>query len=341
MHLFVYEYTCVCPPAKGVSPSLAAEGWAMLAAITEDFARIPGVITRTLLHPDCPSPRGGQVVRLGRGEDEANCFRELAGTADFTLVIAPEFDDVLATRCVWVEQGGGRLLGPSSGAVYLTGDKLALGRHFLSQGIPTPPCRPWRVGDLVPADGFPTVWKPRYGAGSLATFLVREPEELAACAAVARAEGAEGEGLLQPFVEGQAASVAFLLGPRQGVPQLPAAQHLSGDGRFRYLGGSIPLPPPLFGRAIRLAQRAVRTVPGLRGYVGVDLVLGPAADGSQDWVIEINPRLTTSYIGLRALAVTNLAEALLRISGGEEPPLLGYKSGRVQFRADGTVVESP
>ena len=34
---------------------------------------------------------------------------------------------------------------------------------------------------------------------------------------------------------------------------------------------------------------------------------------SGDRVIEINPRLTTSYVGLRALARFNLAEALLAV----------------------------
>ena len=63
-------------------------------------------------------------------------------------------------------------------------------------------------------------------------------------------------------------------------------------------------------------------MPGLLGYVGVDLVLGDAADGSRDYAIEINPRLTTSYVGLRALADFNIAEAMLRAANGPrlEPP---------------------
>jgi predicted ATP-grasp superfamily ATP-dependent carboligase len=335
--LFVYEYSCAQAAAKDVAKSLRVEGWAMLTALTADLADLPEVRPRSLLAADCTTPLEGQAIHLEPGQDEAKAFRELAGAADFSLIIAPEFDGLLTTRCRWVEEAGGRLLGPSSAAVRLTADKLALGKYLLGRGVRTPLCYPWSPGDPVAADGYPAVWKPRYGAGSQATFLVRGPDELAACAAVARAEGTVGEGLLQPFVPGQPASVAFLLGPGRCVPLLPAAQHLSADGRFRYLGGSLPLPPPLPDRAIRLAQRAVGTVPGLQGYVGVDLVLGAAADGSQDWVMEINPRLTTSYVGLRALAATNLAEALLSVCCGEEPPALVWKPGRVDFRADGFV----
>ena len=90
---------------------------------------------------------------------------------------------------------------------------------------------------------------------------------------------------------------------------------------------------------MQLAPSAVEAVPGLAGYVGIDLVLGERADGSNDWVIEINPRLTTSYLGLRALlAEGNLAEMLVRVVGGQmiEPPL--WRLGKVRFLNDGTIL---
>src|SRR5207248_1800177 len=123
-------------------------------------------------------------------------------------------------------------------------------------------------------------------------------------------EGGPGPLIAQRYVPGFAASVAFLIGPAQSLPLVPCEQFLSADGRFTYLGGRLPIAPDLAARAIRIAERAVRCVPGLLGYVGVDVVLG--ADG-RDWAIEINPRLTTSYIGLRALARFNLAEAMLAV----------------------------
>jgi hypothetical protein len=58
--------------------------------------------------------------------------------------------------------------------------------------------------------------------------------------------------------------------------------------------------------AIELACSAAKLIPGLRGYVGVDLVL----TGESAQVLEINPRLTTSYVGLRQVSETNLAGAI-------------------------------
>jgi predicted ATP-grasp superfamily ATP-dependent carboligase len=90
-------------------------------------------------------------------------------------------------------------------------------------------------------------------------------------------------------------------------------------------------------RAQRLARRAIAPVDGLSGYVGVDLVLGAAGDGSEDVAIEINPRLTTSYVGLRALAEFNLAEAMLALALGRPLPERRYRDGVVEWSADGTV----
>ncbi|HLZ08097.1 MAG TPA: ATP-grasp domain-containing protein, partial [Chloroflexota bacterium] len=98
--------------------------------------------------------------------------------------------------------------------------------------------------------------------------------------------------------------------------------------------GCTPLPEPLEGRALRIAAHAIEGIPGLFGFVGVDVVLG---DDGRDWAIEINPRLTTSYVGLRGLAETNLAESMLQVALGAEPTIR-WRKGSVEFGSDGTVV---
>jgi predicted ATP-grasp superfamily ATP-dependent carboligase len=299
----------------------------MLRAVAADFARIPGAKVRTILASPFKLP-GCSIETFSPGNEES-AFRRSVRWADYSLVIAPEFDNLLFDRCRWVEQENGRLLGPSSSAVALAGDKLALSEHLRARGVRTPVCRPV---DSSPCT-FPMACKPRFGAGSLATFRIDRPESLAECLAVARAEGWAGEMVLQPYVSGTAASVAFLCGPKACIPLAPTAQHLSDDGRFHYLGGELPLPPALADRAVRIARSAVDAVPGLTGYVGVDVVLGD--DG--DWVIEINPRLTTSYLGLRALSEDNLAEMMVRTVCGEKVDPPRWIDGMVRFSVDGTI----
>jgi len=92
----------------------------------------------------------------------------------------------------------------------------------------------------------------------------------------------------------------------------------------------LPLPPALAERAVRVARMAVDVVPGLLGYVGVDVVLGPV----EDWVIEINPRLTTSYLGLRMLAEDNLAEMMVRAAQGTQVEAPRWRGGIARFSVE-------
>src|SRR5438128_2116593 len=252
MRLFLYEYTCAAGADHAGSASLRAEGAAMLRAMVEDFSRLPNVEIATLLADCFPEDLGNRCRRV-TVEQEPAAFRRLAAWADFTLVIAPEFDDLLATRCCWVEQAGGRLLGPSLESVQLTADKLALADHLQRHAIATPPAR---LLDAYSPLVFPVVLKPRLGAGSQATFVIRTPADWDRAVQQARSEMPGSNFLVQPYCPGLPASVAFLIGPAQVLPLMPVAQHLSTDDRCRYLGGSLPLPEPLAERAASLGLRA-------------------------------------------------------------------------------------
>jgi predicted ATP-grasp superfamily ATP-dependent carboligase len=133
-----------------------------------------------------------------------------------------------------------------------------------------------------------------------------------------------------------AASVAVLCGPTSKVALVPCKQRLSSDGRLRYLGGELPLAAGLADRAVTLAKRALTALPSTVGYVGVDMVLGSDPHGGDDAVIEVNPRLTTSYVGLRAAAQSNLAAAMLRIGQGESPSV-AFTQRPIEFDPAGNV----
>jgi predicted ATP-grasp superfamily ATP-dependent carboligase len=217
----------------------------MLATVVEDFARCPGVEPVTLLHPRLlPLAAGWPAavrVECATAAPQPGPFRALSSAADFTLVIAPECGGILANHCRWVEEAGGRLLGPSAAAAWLTADKLELCQGFLGGlGIPTPPTWPF-VTTRLPPWPLPWVCKPRDGAGSQATFRIDRPEELQRCRDRSWDEGWRDELILQPYVSGQPASVACLVGPGQCLPLPAAEQKLSTNGRFRYEGGCLPL----------------------------------------------------------------------------------------------------
>lgn len=326
MRVFLYEYMTATGTGRDPdSPDhgMYLEGRAMRDALAHDL-RAAGADVST--HPDDAPPC-----------DDHRFLIEVE-RSDRQIIIAPELHGTLHALTA-LARASGNPLGPSSDAVELTSDKLALAGHWRAHGVPTPATTDREPTACDAAGGV--IVKPRYGAGSTATYQLDCRNDFYRVRALLdEANDDVGPMILQEFVPGRAASVAFLCGPRQLVPLAPAFQLLSTDGRFKYQGGELPIPPALAERAVKRATSAVACVPGLLGYVGVDLVLGDAADGSRDVAIEINPRLTTSYIGLRALAEFNIAEALLKVAAGEpiDPPT--WKPGRVRFGPDGKVEQS-
>lgn len=313
MRIFVYEYLSTGAMAgQPGAESLAREGWAMLAAAVADLAACDGV----------------DVVTMPPGDDEA-VFRRLARGSDRALIIAPEFDDILARRAEWALEEGCALLGPTPDAVRLTGDKLLLAGRLKQRGVPTPDTVPYRPGPC-PFD-FPAVVKPRFGAGSQNTFQIHHQ------AGYDKSGIAGDEMIVQPeWSDGFyiPASVALLLGPGGVVALLPGLQEIAfSEGQLRYTAGRVPLDARLRPPAIDLATRAAACVPGLQGYVGVDLVLSWSGAGV---VIEINPRLTTSYVGLRRLAKFNIMRAMLDVLDGKPLVALEYSPGEVVFLPDGS-----
>lgn len=333
--LFIYEAICAGAYGLDAPPSLRNEGWAMLTALVEDFKRVPAVETLTLLNAHCPRPVGAMCRRIDPVHEHV-AFAELAASADWILLIAPESHDCLAERCRWVTAAGKPLLGPNLSAIELTADKWTLAQHFRKHGVPTPATALLQGGAChLHGHGASEsmIVKPRHGAGSQATFLVNDENQVLAALAAAQAEHPGDDFLLQTHVAGQAVSVSFIVGPRQTIALAPAAQTLSADGRFTYLGGWLPLPAPLARRAQTLARQAIGVIPGLSGLLGVDMVLGSAEDGSCDWVIEVNPRPTTSYIGLRRLAADNLADILWRAAQGKPVAPPRWRDTTVMFNA--------
>ena len=108
-------------------------------------------------------------------------------------------------------------------------------------------------------------------------------------------------------------SASFLMS-RDGTPWLIAAgrQRMRiWRGRFFYCGGVVPEPCL---ESLPVLHRALVSVPGLAGFVGVDYVWDPV--GRRATILEINPRPTTSHVGLtRLLPPGRLACAWLAACG--------------------------
>ncbi len=329
--IFIVEYVAGGGLAgRPLPPSLLTEGAAMLHAAVADFTALGAgdVITLRDARLDAPLPASiVHEVRPGRFDDLVDAC---LAACDAALVIAPETGGVLASLTERVEAAGVLNLGSSSEAVRVAGDKLTTIARLASVGVTVPSTRPVATAAEAAALGFPLVLKPRDGAGAGGLRLVRQPARLDAAWAEASAE-ADGGLLAQPYVIGDHASASLVCTGTGAHPLSLNSQEIVASDRFEYRGGVVPLEHPDRARALAAAVAAAQAIPGLRGYVGVDLVLG-----DEPVVMEVNPRLTTAYTGLRHAVDGNLAGVLLNLAQGR-PSLMPTLVRRVRFDAAGRI----
>lgn len=340
MRLFIWELMCGGSfPDSEWDNSLAIEGRSMLHALLRDAARISGLNVAVIW-----DPRFDQmeipVAKIARPEsvvEAQQLFEEFVEWSDVTLLIAPEIDSVLTSQALLVEGIGRQLCGPNPAAIAQCSDKFLLADILTEAGVPCLSTFEFSVEHTTAEQlRFPCVVKPRDGAGSQETFLVQNAFEFARLQRLWARSSLLRQAIWQPYVAGRAVSVAVLISPEQyRYEPLPVCEQLlSNDGRFHYLGGSLPAadldPVPIQ----KLAVDACRAVPGLRGYVGVDLII-PSDVNEGPLIVEINPRLTTSYLGYSHQCEQNILERWLNPLPAQ--PTLTWKTGRIRYAPDGTI----
>lgn len=338
MRVFVYE--CVISGGLGGNPddSLLTEGLAMARALVEDFSRIPEVEVETSVDKQLVSVGNSlsllpyvTVCHVDSQADHWSTIERLFRTCDATIIVAPESSGILKKITAAAEHFGVRLLCPSSPAVSLFSDKHQTGIWLCKHRIPVPEGCLLESGRAIPDWVFPAILKPIDGAGSLGVRMVNGLGEIAAL------DWAGGQVYrLETRCPGQPASVVILCQGSLRRVLAPCRQFFF-NGSFDYQGGCVLADGPLHDRAVHLGERVASVLPDDQGYFGVDLILGEKPDGSEDYVIEVNPRITTSYVGLRASTDTNLAQLLL---GSWADFDLRFPRRPLEFRSDGTVLRA-
>ncbi len=317
-----------------VAGALLAEGRMMLEALLADLLPLEAhqlsvQIDRRYL-PLLPAHPGLQVI--DSGNNYYQCLAQMVEEADAAFLIAPETGGLLESITGIVEACGKLVLGSSTAGIKAAGDKTLTYRLLKASGIPTP-----RTLRLRPTDGpasvgqelgYPVVVKPIDGVGCHSVFIARRQSELERTIAAARREAQNATLLAQAYIDGVHVSVSLLTDGSRSLPLTLNLQEISGRSRLRYHGGSVPFDHPLRALAFRRAEEVVRAIPGLRGYVGIDLVL----TDHDAVVIEVNPRITTSYVGIRKVLRQNPAALILDAMAGKLPdPAAIQIVGSAQF----------
>jgi predicted ATP-grasp superfamily ATP-dependent carboligase len=325
VRIHVFEFICGGGlTGLPIPAQLAREGDLMLVALIQDLLEVPGVQV-SFARDARLAPLAGERLRgarvCWRAPDSAPrdaLEREIAA-ADAICPIAPETGGELERAARAVLDAGRMLFGPDPDAIALAGSKFATAHRLAQAGIGVVPC--FRPGSAWAAIDGPWVVKPDDGAGCVDTRVFGSREQAASAAPLDRA----WPGLVaQPWIEGEAMSLCALAAPgRVEVLSVNRQQVRLHDGAVELVAIEVncePVTAPLAA----LAERVAATIPGLRGYFGIDFVRTSAGP----LVIEVNPRLTSSYAGLRPALGLNVAEWMVAAATGGSLPAMRSTAGR-------------
>jgi predicted ATP-grasp superfamily ATP-dependent carboligase len=289
---------------------LRREGDMMLRALVKDLAELPDidiVITRDdrLSDPGLP----GELRWIGAGGDPWAAWHHHVSHVDAVWPIAPETGGILERLSRLVLACGRRLIGSGPDAVRLSTSKQLTAAHLAARGVATVPTLALSASppDLLPESAGGWIVKPDDGAGSEDTFVLPTRADLRRWLAGRRDAV---RFVLQPYLEGPDVSLSMISGGGRALLLSCNLQDIrrSGD-RVTYHGGTVAGAEERRPYYEPVAARIAAAMPELWGYVGVDLI--DTADGPV--VIDINPRLTTSYVGLRRAIATNPAALVLKL----------------------------
>ena len=309
MRLFVYEHITGGGRLDAPLPEgLLAEALLMLRALVADLRECSGIEAIGLRdHRVDPGALPDDWAAVCSRQHWQASVDDMIRSSDATWPTAPETGGVLEEIARRVMRAGKLLIGSRPDAVHIAASKFATARALERAGVAAVPT--FRPDDRPAPAGQRWIVKPDDGCGC---EDVRLFEGLRAAVRWLQSCGDAHRYVLQPYLQGEPLSLSALARDGRAVLLSVNRQDIAlHDGGLRYCGCMVNSLPDTGGRFLHLAQSVVDAIPGLDGYFGVDLVM--TSDGPS--VVDVNPRLTTSYAGLRAGLGINAARMALSRSG--------------------------
>ncbi len=318
MKLFVYEHiTSGALVDQSLPSSLAQEGDQMLSAVLADCHALPQLELLILRDERLPSINNAidndsrhQCNKVSNPSKFQQAWLHNLNICDAIFIIAPETNNVLAKLQQQALDHGKTILGCQPATIALTTNKLSCDQQLNHHNIATPTsclASNWSREQFVHSDGY--IVKPIDGAGCVDTFLFDSISELEYYLFQQPVMVLQNT-IIQTYHRGTTASLSLLISEDDVVVLAINQQQISREHNKLIFNGCVVngIDPIIFSpdAALLLAQHIQQAIPSLWGFVGIDLVL----TNQKAIVIDINPRLTTSYVGLKQSISTNPMELL-------------------------------
>lgn len=332
MRIIVYELVSGGGYAgQPIPPSVLAEGYAMLRGIAADFKAAGHEVTVLLdgrISKLNPPMEADCIVPILYANEPKRFISNIASINDAIYIIAPEIGQTLQNLVKCFEATGKIVLNSKSEVIAKVADKALLDEHLKTHGYSTPKTTAIDITtNIVTVKAaiekelaYPVLLKPVDGTSCNGIYLIKSATDLENAVVKIKAESTKQRYVAQEFVKGESSSVSLISNGTKAVAISLNKQRVTlaqPGAESHYDSGCVPIEHPLKQEAFTLTEKIVESL-GLMGYVGIDVVLGE----DTAYVVDVNPRLTTSYVGLRAVAGFNVGQALIEAITEDKLPAL-------------------
>jgi len=290
----------------------AMEGYAMLKCISKDVSLKHSVTVMVGSNIQNIYPiEADRIILISKHENPYIILKKLASQFDYVITIAPaqKLPEIIGI----VEKNGGKSLGPCLKTVRTCSNKYLLYRALKRGNIPTPKTHrsTFKLEEaLIKAKEInpPFVVKPVDGVGCIGVSLVNDVNDMGKAVIKAKSNTLKNYFIIQEFINGVNAS-ACIIGNGLNVKILSInLQYIdlkTPDRESSYNGGLIPTK--LNGNILNILIEAMKTLKCLYGFIGVDFI----TSNNTPYITDVNPRITTSYIGLRKIVNVNIPDMII------------------------------
>ncbi len=282
---------------------LANEGLLMVQALLENLARVDSIETFVMLDTRLVgrlSVKVDHCLLVGPEQTFEQMLARQITECDAVWPIAPESDAILQALCETVAHSGKILLNSSHSAVRLTGNKWLTFIRLQAHSVAC--VQSYRLDQF---DYYSGGWivKPVDGVGCENSYLISDRQEFDQVTAQLN----KSQFIIQPHLQGEKTSLSCLFKEGRGWLICANRQHFVIINKQYHLTGITVNFTDNILPYLDLVQAIAQAIPDLWGYVGIDLI---ESEG-QVQVLEINPRLTTSFAGIYDACEVNCAELVL------------------------------
>jgi len=287
--------------------SLLREGELMRNAVLQDLSQIENLNVTVTWDVRVSIPLNVECVSIEPGQDVWSIWQDCMQEADLVWLVAPETDGILEKLALMAESLGKSILGCSSSAIKVAANKWDTYQLLKAFDISTPIT--FKYTNFPRGQSGPWVAKLIDGVACENSRYFDSEDEL-----IGWMQDKQDSHIIQQYQLGTAASFSMLCYSGKAVMLSCNQQKMDlQDGQFRYAGSVVNGMLEHLNAFQELATKIVTALPGLAGFVGVDLIAHHDGDAWRYAVLEINPRLTTSYVGLHQACGLNPARLILDI----------------------------